>query len=72
MLYVVASLRHHVRRPALGVSSDAAGRALRAPVHTGDQRFVVSDELAARVLERCQLVPEVSQVTVDFVKRVVD
>jgi hypothetical protein len=54
------------------VSSDSAGRALWAPVHTGDQRFLVSDELAASVLECCQLVPEVSQVAVDFVKRVLD
>jgi hypothetical protein len=72
MPYVVASLRHHVWRPALGVSSDAAGRALRAPVHTGDQWFLVSDELAASLLERCQLVPEISQVAVDFVECVVD
>ena len=72
MPYVVVSLRHQVRRPALRMSGDGAGRALWGPVATGDKGPVVSDELPAERLERRQLTPEVAQVAVDFFQRAID
>jgi hypothetical protein len=53
------------------VTASQAARACRYRFAAG-RWIVVSDQLPASVFECCQLAPEVSQVAVDFVQRVLD